>query len=156
MQIPPINLANLPHFSGSPDDIVYDLIEYLEGPNGLLQQMKNDPNFPADIGKIGSGGWADKIDDFWSQLNAAVGAQLTAAFKSRRITQAQYYAACDKLLGTSSAPGDLDRIFKPIVDLFAKSPPPTKDDLNSLITQLVNGPIAQFYADYLDSFPPSR
>lgn len=161
MQIPPINLANLPRFSGSPDDIVYDLLEYLEGPNGLLQQMKNDPNFPADIGTGGSGGWMEKMDDLYSQLNSAVITQLSAALKSGRITQAQYNAASKKLLGDATDPtgGDLGHIFKPIYDLFAKkNPPPTKDDLNTLITQLtgVDGPIGKFYADYLDSFPPSR
>ncbi len=145
MQIPPINYPNVPQFGASPNDPIYDLLEYLEGPNGLLQQMKNDPNFPGDV--YTKGGWADKIEDLQDKLYSTVLNQLQAALQGGKITQQQYDDAYNKL------DAEINAIVAPIYTLFSKTPPPTKDDLTALITQLTNSQIPQFYADYLDLIP---
>lgn len=143
MQIPPINSSNFPKFGGTPNDPIYDLLEYLEGPNGLFAQMKNDPNFPTDAQN-----WADKIEDLRDKLYNTILGQLQNALSSGKISQDQYNQACDKLLNH-----DIGAICDPIIYFLNRTPPPTKDDLAALVNQLTNSQIPQLYADYLDLVP---
>ncbi|MFI5333584.1 MAG: hypothetical protein ACHQT8_00250 [Chlamydiales bacterium] len=154
MQIPPINSPSPSFpFPIGPNDQVYDLLQELEGD---LAAMKNDPNFPNDADM-----WDERIGDLKDRLVNATYSSLQSALNSGKITKDQFDKDVAQLLGKdgSSDPfGDVGRVFQPLFDMFNNPANRTKAYLDTVIAKLdaVDGPIGQFYANYLDAIPPGR